>query len=124
MMLRVERGRGDVDREVPLSRTLLETLREYWRWMRPENYLFPGTVNNWRKDKPITPKVVWIAVGKQLGGLGSTSTSPRTLCVTASQPTYSKQGRIFAPSKCCSGIKISRARPSTCTSRKSICEPR
>ena len=62
MMLRVERGKGDVDREVPLSRTLLETLREYWRWMRPENYLFPGTVKNWRTDKPITPKVVWIAV--------------------------------------------------------------
>ena len=59
MMLRVERGKGDVDREVPLSPTLLETLREYWRWMRPRNYLFPGTVNNWRADKPITPKVVW-----------------------------------------------------------------
>ncbi len=62
MMLRVERGKGDVDREVPLIPTLLETLREHWRWMRPKNYLFPGTVNNWRADKPITPKVVWSAV--------------------------------------------------------------
>ena len=29
MMLRVERGKGGVDREVPLSQKLLETLREY-----------------------------------------------------------------------------------------------
>jgi site-specific recombinase XerD len=36
MLLRVERGKGDVDREVPLSQKLLETFREYWRWMRPQ----------------------------------------------------------------------------------------
>ena len=40
MMLRIERGKGGVDRELPLSPTLLETLREYWRWMRPKTYLF------------------------------------------------------------------------------------
>ena len=62
MMLRVERGKGGVDREVPLSQKLVETLREYYRWMRPQTYLFPGTINNWRVDKPITPKVVWMAV--------------------------------------------------------------
>jgi integrase/recombinase XerD len=62
MMLRVERGKGDVDREVPLSQKLLETLREYWRWMRPQTYLFPGTADGWRADKPITSKVVWEAV--------------------------------------------------------------
>ena len=62
MMLRVERGKGGVDREVPLSQKLLEMLRECYRWMRPKTYLFPGTINNWRVDKPITPKVVWMAV--------------------------------------------------------------
>ena len=30
--------------------------------MRPKTYLFPGTVNGWRADKPITPKVIWEAV--------------------------------------------------------------
>lgn len=59
MVLRIERGKGDVDRELPLSQKLLVTLRDYWRWMRPKNYLFPGTVNGWRADKPLTPKVVW-----------------------------------------------------------------
>jgi len=62
MLLRVEHGKGGIDRDVPLSPQLLETLREYWRWMRPTTYLFPGTVNGWRADKPITSKVVWEAV--------------------------------------------------------------
>lgn len=62
MMLRVTHGKGGVDRDVPLSPKLLETLREYWRWMRPKTYLFPGTKNGWRVDKPISSKAVWTAV--------------------------------------------------------------
>jgi len=62
MMLRVEQGKGGIDREVPLSLKLLDCLREYYRWMKPQTYLFPGTVKNWRTDKPITPKIVWQAV--------------------------------------------------------------
>lgn len=62
MMLRVEQGKGGIDREVPLTKKLLTVLREYYRWMKPQTYLFPGTVDNWRADKPITDKVVWEAV--------------------------------------------------------------
>jgi len=62
MMLRVERGKGGRDREIPLSPTLLAALREYYRWMRPQTYLFPGTRQGWRADAPITSKVVWDAV--------------------------------------------------------------
>jgi integrase/recombinase XerD len=62
MVIRIERGKGGVDREVPLHPKLLTTLREYWRWMRPKTYLFPGTRNGWRADQPITPKVIWEAV--------------------------------------------------------------
>jgi site-specific recombinase XerD len=61
MLIHIQRGKGGRDRYVPLSPKLLETLREYWRWMRPKTWLFPGTVHNWRADKPITPKVVWDA---------------------------------------------------------------
>ena len=46
---------------MPLSPTLLTTLRVYYRWMRPKTWLFPGTVDGWRADKPITPKVLWDA---------------------------------------------------------------
>ena len=62
MVLRIERGKGGVDREVPLSPTLLTALREYYRWMRPQTYLFPGTKDGWRADTPITPRVIWDAV--------------------------------------------------------------
>lgn len=64
MVIRVRHGKGGRDRDVLLSAKLLETLREYWRWMKPKTYLFPGTVNNWRADVPITTKVVWTAVNE------------------------------------------------------------
>jgi hypothetical protein len=53
MIIHVREGKGKRDRDVPLSPKLLETLRAYWRWMKPETYLFPGTVNGWRADKPV-----------------------------------------------------------------------
>lgn len=61
MMIRIDQGKGSRDRDVPLSPTLLETLRVYWRWMKPTTYLFPGTVRGVRADVPITPNVVWLA---------------------------------------------------------------
>jgi site-specific recombinase XerD len=70
MVIRVRQGKGARDRDVLLSPKLLETLREYWRWMKPSTYLFPGLVKGWRADVPITPKVVWDAVveaGKRAG---------------------------------------------------------
>lgn len=80
MILRVERGKGGVDREIPLNQKLLETLRTYWRWMRPKDYLFPGTENGWRADKPITPKVIWEAVQEAAKRAGITKhVTPHTL---------------------------------------------
>jgi len=61
MLIHIRQGKGGKDRDVPLSPKALETLREYWRWMKPQTYLFPGTVNGSRADKPITPKVLWEA---------------------------------------------------------------
>jgi site-specific recombinase XerD len=61
MLIHIQHGKGGRDRYVPLCPKLLETLREYWRWMKPKTWLFPGTIDGWREDKPITPKVVWDA---------------------------------------------------------------
>ena len=61
MLIHVSHGKGGRDRYVPLSPTLLATLRAHWRWMQPKTWLFPGTMHNWRADRPITPKVVWDA---------------------------------------------------------------
>ena len=80
MMVRVEQGKGGIDREVPLSQTLLRTLREYYRWMKPETYLFPGTVNGWRADKPVTEKMAWQAVHEARIRAGITKhVTPHTL---------------------------------------------
>jgi integrase len=60
-VIHIHQGKGSKDRDVPLSPKLLETLREYWRWMKPETWLFPGYVKGWRADVPMTDKVVWYA---------------------------------------------------------------
>ena len=41
MCLRIDQGKGNKDRYVPLSPRLLEQLREYWHRDRPRHWLFP-----------------------------------------------------------------------------------
>lgn len=80
MMVHIRQGKGGHDRDVPLSATLLETLRVYWRWMKPKTYLFPGTVKNWRADVPVTTKVPWEACREAAKRAGITKRlSPHTL---------------------------------------------
>src|SRR5438445_1897631 len=80
MVIHVRQGKGSRDRDVLLTPKLLDTLREYWRWMKPKTYLFPGTVNNWRADVPITEKIVWKAVAEAAKHAGlSEHVSPHTL---------------------------------------------
>jgi integrase/recombinase XerD len=45
MVIRVEQGKGQKDRYVMLSPKLLETLRSYWRAVRPKRWLFEGNVS-------------------------------------------------------------------------------
>ena len=42
MVLHVRNGKGGKDRLLPLSRLLLQRLRDYWRKHRPSDWLFPG----------------------------------------------------------------------------------
>jgi integrase/recombinase XerD len=42
MVLHILHSKGHKDRLVPLSRLLLERLRDYWRQHRPKHWLFPG----------------------------------------------------------------------------------
>ena len=80
MVIHVHQGKGSRDRDVLLTPKLLETLREYWRWMKPKTYLFPGMVNNWRADVPITEKIVWAAVDEAARQAGiKKHVSPHTL---------------------------------------------
>ena len=38
MVIHVVDGKGHKDRDLPLSPALLETLRAYWRWLKPRTY--------------------------------------------------------------------------------------
>ena len=65
MIIHIQGGKGRKDRDVMLSPTLLQALREYWRGLRrkPTDWLFPG--GRWHTaNHPITPKVVWNACEK------------------------------------------------------------
>ena len=79
---------------MPLSPKLLETLREYWRWMKPKTWLFPGYEKGWRADKPITDKVVWHACKEAAKSAGIQSESPRICCATATRPICSRPAPI------------------------------
>ena len=78
MVIHIRQGKGRQDRDVPLSPTLLNTLREYWRWKKPKTYLFPGQGR--RADQPIMDKIVWFACrhAAERAGL-STEVHPHTL---------------------------------------------
>ena len=50
MVLHVREGKGSVPRDLPLSRSLLERLRIYYRSYRPTDWLFPSKQ---RRDQPL-----------------------------------------------------------------------
>jgi site-specific recombinase XerD len=65
MLLRVEQAKGSKDRYVPLSRSLLIGLREYWKQYRPTDYMFPG-----RRGRPISSRHIYrvcVDAGKAAG---------------------------------------------------------
>ncbi|HLB88594.1 MAG TPA: tyrosine-type recombinase/integrase [Terriglobales bacterium] len=68
MVIRVDQGKGQKDRYVMLSPKLLETLRNYWRAVRPKGWLFEGDVSG----QPISRSAVELACQKarRLSGIG------------------------------------------------------
>lgn len=60
MVIRVEQGKGQKDRYVMLSPKLLETLRGYWRAVRPNEWLFEGDTSG----QPISTSAVDLACRK------------------------------------------------------------
>jgi site-specific recombinase XerD len=63
MVIRVEQGKGQKDRYVMLSPKLLETLRSYYRAVRPKGWLFEGDV----PGQPINRSSVELACQKARG---------------------------------------------------------
>jgi integrase/recombinase XerD len=82
MVVHIHGGKGNRDRDVMLSQTLLDALRDYWRGLprKPTEWLFPG--NRWHTGtRPITTKVVWDACqhAAQRAGLAHKHIHPHTL---------------------------------------------
>ena len=55
MVILIRNGKGKKDRMVPLSNTLLTMLREYWRIIKPRDWLFPSRS---RKGTPLTTRSI------------------------------------------------------------------
>ena len=100
MLIHIRQGKGGRDRYVPLSPTLLATLRVYYRWMRPQTWLFPGTVHNWRADKPITKRVLWDAVVSAAGRAGLRRRVSPHLFAIPTRPISSRVARTCARFSC------------------------
>ena len=80
MVVHIEGGKGRKDRDVMLSPTLLEALRDHWRSLRrkPDTWLFPG--NRWHTgNQPIDTKVVWHACRESAKRAGLKGVHPHTL---------------------------------------------
>jgi integrase/recombinase XerD len=69
MVIHVVDGKGHKDRDLPLSPTLLENLRVYWRWLKPRTYLFPSRKHR-DGEQPISHKTVWLACTKAARNAG------------------------------------------------------
>jgi integrase/recombinase XerD len=65
MIIHIQGGKGRKDRDVMLSPTLLQALREYWRGLRrkPTHWLFPGGRSH-TSSRHISPKTAWHACEK------------------------------------------------------------
>ena len=100
MVLHIRQGKGRRDRDIPLSSKLLDVLRDYWRWMKPKTYLFPGTRNGWRADVPISPKMMWAACREAAvaSWTGSEDLSPLLAAQLCDAPAR-ERGQISTPFK-------------------------
>jgi integrase/recombinase XerD len=92
MLIHIQRGKGGRDRYVPLSPTLLTTLRAYYQWMRP---------------KPVGP--------------GCARAVAHISFATRLRRTSWRAGRTSGPSSSCSGTSRSGTRCCICICRGNTC---
>ena len=80
MVIHIQKGKGQRDRDLPMTPKLLEALRDYWRWARSKVYLFPSPYGTSDEEEPISPKTVYYACHKAAVRAGLTKRiGPHTL---------------------------------------------
>jgi integrase/recombinase XerD len=126
MVIRVEQGKGRMDRYVMLSPKLLQSLRDWWRVDRPKGWLFPGDVvgnhtvewacqkahRRCRIPKPITPHCLRHAFAVHLLESGTDVRTIQLLLGHRSLATTATYLRI-ATTKVCSTKSPLDLRPQT-----------
>ena len=76
MTIIVHQGKGQRDRVVMLSPVLLDTLRQYWRYKKPKEWLFPGDT----PDQPISGNDIFMVFHNAVRRAGITKkVSPHSL---------------------------------------------
>ena len=76
MTITVHQGKGQKDRVVMLSPVLLDTLRQYWRQVKPKQWLFPGET----PDQPISGNDIFMVFHNAVRRAGiSKKVSPHSL---------------------------------------------
>jgi integrase/recombinase XerD len=76
MTIIVHQGKGQRDRVVMLSPVLLGTLRQYWRYKKPKEWLFPGDT----PDQPISGNDIFMVFHNAVRRAGITKkVSPHSL---------------------------------------------
>jgi len=106
MVVHIQGGKGEQDRDVMLSPVLLQELRAHWRRLRKKSvWLFPG--NPWHSaDHPIDDKTTYHACIDSPAAPGLRSVFILTSFATASPPTCSKPALTCIPSRSCWAITI------------------
>jgi site-specific recombinase XerD len=80
MVVHIREGKGQRDRDLPMTPKLLEALRDYWRWSRSKIYLFPSPYRTGGEEHPISPKTVYLACREAAERAGLTKRiGPHTL---------------------------------------------
>ena len=121
MLVHIRQGKGQRDRDVPLSPKLLDTLREYWRWMKPKTYVFPGVSGRTPRGRARPrQRSSGTPAGKPPSAPASPNAFTRTPCATAMPPTCWKPARTCRSVQCCSAMPTSATRRSTCICPASI----
>ena len=69
-VIHIHQEKGPRDRDLPLTPKLLTALREYWRWKKPQNYLFPSTAGHRGVERPISDETVWYACSRAAARAG------------------------------------------------------
>ena len=107
MLIHIRHGKGRRDRDVPLSPKLLETLREYWRWMKPETFLFPGLSTARELTNRSRPKWCGTPVVKPLSVPALPNPYVRTCFVIPLPHIFWKAAPIYPRCRHCSGTPTS-----------------